>query len=309
MLALLTGAACTDDHRGPYYMRRLISIFLALMLVLSVAATADAVTVKRTWSAKLGTNAINGTAVLQAYKEGTGKLALALKGLRANSTYTLEIRSGSCTTLGTVRATLFAVPVSATGTVDTFRNVPGTKMNAIWKASRAGAIVVRIGTGTLAKCGTLAFAVATRVVISKLSIDLAIIRGPSGYPPCNVAMYMAELAQPREPGVTLIYAHARTSTFLPLLTRSKVNNGASLVGMQVKVYTSDRRVSTYKIVEVRRHVRSISSAFSATGESLWLYTSEGPNSTYPKLVLVAKRISTTTATDAASHPRARPLRC
>ncbi len=308
MLALLTGAACTDDHKGPF-MRRLTSIFLSLMLVLSVAATADAATVMRTWNARVGKDAVNGTAVLQAHTEGTGMLALALKGLRANTTYNLEIRSGSCTTLGTVRATLFAVPASATGTVDTFRNVPGTKMNAIWKAARAGSIVLRIGTGALAKCGTLAFAVATRVVISKLSIDLAVIRGPSGYPPCNVAMYMPELAQPREPGVTMVYAHARTGMFLPLLTRSKTNIGASLLGMQVKVYTSDRRLSTYKIIEVRRHVKSIQSALTVTGERLWLYTSEGPNSTYPKLVVVAKRISTTTTTDAASHPRARPVSC
>ncbi len=290
-------------------MRRLISISLAVMLVMSLAATADAATVKRTWNARLGTAAANGTAVLQAYVEGTGKLAMALKGLRANTSYNLEIRSGSCTNLGTLRATLFAVPVSATGTVDTYRNVPGTKMNAIWKAARAGSIVLRIGTGALAKCGTLAFAVATRVVISKLSIDLAVIRGPSGYPPCNVAMYMPELAQPREPGVTMVYAHARTGMFLPLLTRSKTNNGASLLGMQVKVYTSDRRLSTYRIIEVRRHVRSIQSALTVTGERLWLYTSEGPNSTYPKLVVVAKRISTTTTTDAASHPRARPVSC
>ena len=147
------------------------------------------------------------------------------------------------------------------------------------------------------------------MVISKLSIDLAVIRGPSGYPPCNVAMYMPELAQPREPGVTMVYAHARTGMFLPLLTRSKTNNGASLLGMQVKVYTSDRRLSTYRIIEVRRHVRSIQSALTVTGERLWLYTSEGPNSTYPKLVVVAKRISTTTTTDAASHPRARPVSC
>lgn len=290
-------------------MRRLISISLAILLTLSVVAAADAATVKRTWSARLGTDAVNGTAGLQAYGDGSGLLTLNLKRLRPTATYALEIRSGSCAKLGTVRATLYAVPASATGTVETFRNVPEAKMNAIWKASRSGPIVIRVGTGSLAKCATLAFAVATRIVLSKLSIDLPIIRGPSGYPPCNVAMYMAELAQPREPGVTLLYAHARRGMFLPLLTKSKINNGASLIGMQVKVYTSDRRVSTYQIIEVRRHVKSIQSAFAATTERLWLYTSEGPNSTYPKLVVVAKRLSTTTTTDAASHPRARPVSC
>lgn len=290
-------------------MRRLISISLAILLALSAVASVDAATVKRTWSARLGTDAVNGTAGLQAYGDGSGVLTLNLKRLRPTTTYALEIRSGSCAKLGTVRATLYAVPASATGTVETFRNVPEAKMNAIWKASRSGPIVIRVGTGSLAKCANLSFAVATRIVLSKLSIDLPIIRGPSGYPPCNVAMYMAELAQPREPGVTLLYGHARRGMFLPLLAKSKINNGASLIGMQVKVYTSDRRVSTYQIIEVRRHVKSIQSAFGATTERLWIYTSEGPNSTYPKLVVVAKRVSTTTTTDAASHPRARPISC
>jgi hypothetical protein len=115
--------------------------------------------------------------------------------------------------------------------------------------------------------------------------------------------------QPREPGVSLIYAHARTGMFLPLLTRSKINNGASLIGMKVKVYTSDSRVSTYQIVSVRRHVTSIQSAFSVTSERLWLYTSEGPNWRYPKLVVSAKRLTTAVTTYAASHPRPRPVAC
>ncbi|MEO5883963.1 MAG: hypothetical protein ABIQ58_00395 [Candidatus Limnocylindrales bacterium] len=208
-----------------------------------------------------------------------------------------------------MRATLYQVVTTATGTVDTYRTVPEAKMNAIWKAARAGSIAIRIGGGTAAKCANLSFKVATRIVISALSINLPVIRGPSGYPPCRVAMYMREFMQPREPGVTLLFAHARRGMFLPLLTRSKINDGASLLGMKVKVYTSDSRVSTYQIIAVRRHVRSIQSAFGVTAERLWLYTSEGPNSTYPKLVVIAKRLSTTTTSYAASHPTARPVRC
>ena len=97
--------------------------------------------------------------------------------------------------------------------------------------------------------------------------------------------------------------------FLPLLTRSKINNGASLIGMKVKVYTSDSRVSTYQIVSVRRHVTSLQSAFGVTSERLWMYTSEGPNWRYPKLIVSAKRLSTATTTYAASHPRPRPVAC
>lgn len=290
-------------------MRRLVSLALAAMLVLSSVATVDAATVKRTWTARVGKDAVNGTAKMQAFTDATGRLDLALRRLRANTAYGLQIRAGTCANLGTVRASLYPVTTTATGSVDTFRNVPEAKMNAIWTAARAGSIAIRIGSGSLAKCANLGFAVATRIVISKLGIDLAVIRGPSGYPPCNVAMYLRELAQPREPGVTLIFAHARRGMFLPLLTRSRTSDGASLIGMKVKVYTSDKRVSTYQIIQVRRHVRSIQSAFGVTDERLWMYTSEGPTASYPKLVVVAKRLSTTTTTYAASHPRARPVRC
>lgn len=295
-------------NRGPS-MRRTVSIFFATLLIFASVGSVDALTVKRTWTARLGSDGVNGSATMKAYTSGTGQLTLHLRRLRANTAYGLQIRAGTCSNLGTVRATLYGVQTSATGSVDTIRNIPEAKMNSIWKAARAGSIVIRIGAGSLAKCATLGFAVATRIVISKLSIDLPIIRGPSGYPPCNVAMYQRELSQPREPGVSLIYAHARRGMFLPLLSRSKISNGASLIGMTVKVYTSDRRVSTYRISEVRRHVKSIQSAFAVTAERLWMYTSEGPNSTYPKLVVVARRVSTTTTTYAASHPRARPVSC
>ncbi len=290
-------------------MRRLISIFLALLIAMSAVASADALTVKRTWNARFGADAVYGTGVMRAYTTGTGLLTLKLKKLSPTSVYGIQIRSGTCSNLGTIRATLYKFHPTATGIVDTTRTIPEAKMNDIWKAARAGNIVIRIGSGTAAKCATLAFNVATRIVVSSLAIDLPVIRGPSTYPPCRVAMWMPALSQPREPGVTMIYAHARAGMFLPLLSRSKINNGASLIGMRVKVYTSDSRVSTYQITEVRRHVKSIQSAAGATAERLWMYTSEGPNTSYPKLVVVAKRLSTTTTTYSASHPKARPVSC
>ena len=276
---------------------------------MSAVASAQALTVRRTWSASFGTSAANGTAVMRAYTDGTGHLTLNLKGLKANTIYPIQVRAGTCTTLGVVRASLYQATSSATGTIVTTRNIPEAKMNEIWKTARTGSIVLRIGSGSLAKCTKLNFNVATRIVVSSLGIDLAVIRGPSGYPPCNVAMYMPPLSQPREPGVTMIYAHARTGMFLPLLTKSKVSNGASLLGLKVKVYTSDSRVSVYEITEVRRHVTNVQPAAGATAERLWMYTSEGPNSTYPKLVVVAKRLYTSVSTYSASHPRARPVSC
>ena len=135
------------------------------------------------------------------------------------------------------------------------------------------------------------------------------MKGPSGYPYCNVAMYMRSLYQPTEPGVSFIYAHARTGMFLPLLKASKKNNGAAMIGKLVYVYTSDSHRHTYKITKVRRHVRDISSALKITDEKLWLQTSEGPNHTYPKLIIVAERVSSSSVSYAAAHPKAHPKRC
>lgn len=283
---------------------------LAIVLGLSMnIGSAMALTTQRLWQGTVGTDGANGRVSLRAYTDTTGLLGLSLKAMRANAAYSLEIRAGTCSNLGTVRATFPKVTASATGTISTIRNVSGLKMQSIWKVARTGSIAFRTVSGSHVRCANLRFPVATRIVVGSLGIDLPVIRGPSGYPPCRVAMYMRELSQPREPGVTLIFAHARTGMFLPLLTKSKINNGASLIGLRVKVYTSDSKVSTYQIISVQRHVTSIQSAFGVTSERLWMYTSEGPNSSYPKLIVTAKRLSTTSTTYAASHPRARPVAC
>jgi hypothetical protein len=291
-------------------MRRIWPVVLAITLLLTMnVGGALALTTQRLWQGTVGTNGVNGRVSLRAYTNTTGLLTLRLTSMRANALYSLEIRAGTCSSLGTVRASFVKVTSSPTGEISTIRNVSGTKMSAIWKVARTGSIAFRTVSGTHVRCANLTYPVATRIVVGSLGIDLPVIRGPSGYPPCRVAMYIRELHQPREPGVTLIFAHARTGMFLPLLTRSKINNGASLIGMKVRVYTSDSKVSTYQIISVRRHVTSIQSAVGVTSERLWMYTSEGPNASYPKLVVIAKRLSTASTTYTASHPRARPVAC
>jgi hypothetical protein len=291
-------------------MRRWMSVLVALVILSAIAAApASAVTVQRTWSGPVGTNGANGRTTLQALADGTGLLSLNLKAVRANTAYQVEIRAGTCAKLGSVLTTLFPATSSPTGTVVTTRNLPSGKMNAVWGPARKGSIAFRLVHATGTKCGNLAFTRATRVQISSLGINLAVIAGSSSYPKCNVAMYLQTLWQPREPGVTFLYAHARRGMFLPLLTRSKTNNGASMIGMTVKVYTSDSKVHTYKIDKVRRHVTSVGGALGVTSERLWLQTSEGPNYRYPKLIVEAKRVSTGNTTYAASHPTARPVTC
>jgi hypothetical protein len=154
--------------------------------------------------------------------------------------------------------------------------------------------------------------VATRVRIAALKIDLAIVAPPTGanaYPYCNVAMYLTDLGQPGEGRATYLYAHARTGMFLPLLDASLVQNGQSLLGMVVEVWTSDNQRFLYDITEVRRHQTDLNDAANATTEQLWLQTSEGPHGTIPKLQVVAEPLSQEAADPADAHPVAKPLVC
>ena len=122
-------------------------------------------------------------------------------------------------------------------------------------------------------------------------------------------MYTPSLAQPREPGYTFIYAHARTGMFLPLLTQYRANGAAGLLGRVVKVYTSDSYVSYYKITSVKKTQDVYNGAYSLDNERLRLQTSTGPNHTYPKLIADAMRYKTVKTTYAASHPTPHPVTC
>ena len=166
---------------------------------------------------------------------------------------------------------------------------------------------------TSASPGIPADRVATRVQVPAMRIDLPIIIQPDpAYPSCNVAMYHQAFGPPGDPRGTYIYAHARTGMFLPLLDASKKNNGAAMKGMIVDVYTSDDMLFLYEIVEVRRHVPASFNIATLQDEGsglLWLQTSEGPNHTYPKLMLKATLLSSGPADHAAAHPKPKPVDC
>lgn len=290
-----------------------IAILIAFAILLPTAALpASASTLQRTWSAKIGSSGSNGTIKLYAYTDGlgsTGTVRYSLKGLRANATYTVRIRNGTCATPGTIAATLTSVRTSATGTVARADSVSPLLMSRIWPAARKPTFIVKIGSGTSIRCGAFTFAHATRVAVSGLGIDLPVIRGTSAYPLCRVAMYLPRVAQPREPGVTFLYAHARRGMFLPLLTSWRTNRGASLIGRTVRVWTSDSYVSYYRINRVRVASNAMVGVTSLTRERLWLQTSTGPNTSYPKLIVEAYRYKTLKTTYAASHPTPHPLSC
>ena len=288
-------------------MLRRLTPLLALFLVIIVASPANALSLKREWRASVGGGA-NGTAVLDAWTNGTGRLTASLKGLKSGTSYHVSLRKGSCSHPKTVLAKLGSVTTNGSGAAPVSKTISSGQMAWVWWA-RSGKITARFTAGSTVKCAKFWYHHATRVVIPRYDIDLAVVKGPNGYPFCNVAMYMRSLYQPTEPGVSFIYAHARTGMFLPLLNASKRNDGAAMIGKTVYVYTSDSVRHTYRITKVRRHVRDISSSLKIKDERLWLQTSEGPNHTYPKLIVVAERVDSNSVSYAAAHPNAHPKRC
>lgn len=154
--------------------------------------------------------------------------------------------------------------------------------------------------------------VATRVRVAALDIDLAVIKPPgdaTAYPQCDVAMYIQELRQPGQGGATYLYAHARTGMFLPILEASMIQDGKSMLGMVVEVWTSDDQRFLYEITEVRRHQTDLDDATNASGEQVWLQTSEGPKGTPGKTQVIAKVISQEAADPAEANPVPKPRVC
>lgn len=290
-------------------MRRPVALATALLLAVIVAAPVQAATVHRVFAASVGTGGASGTARITVYTDGNGRIDYALNSMHKGWTYRVQVRKGRCANLGAVVARPRSVKASSTGRVTLGRRLSVTTTHKIWSANWSHQLAIRFVSGSSVRCGNLNFVHASRVSVPSYGINMPVVRGPNGYPYCNVAMYMGALNQPTEPGVTFIFAHARKGMFLPLLNASKINNGAAMIGKTVYVYTSNSRIHTYKITKVRRHVKSVQSAVGITSERLWLQTSEGPNFSYPKLVIVAERVGTAVSTYAASHPTPHKVKC
>ena len=289
-------------------MRRLSALVIALALLAVAAVPAEAATPHRIFTAKMGSGGINGTAKFTYNTDGSGRIDYALKGLRKGATYRVEIRRKTCANLGTLVTRLLPVTSSSTGKVTFGKGISGTNSSKIWTANWYNRLSIRIVSGTSIKCGTLNFTHVTRTVVPAYNIDLPTVRAPSGYPYCNVAMYLGTLNQPTEPGTTFIMAHARKGMFLPLLRQWQLNKGVNMIGKKVYVYTSNSKVHTYQIYAVKG-VTSVQGAVTATAEQLWLQTSTGPHGTALKLVVKARRLSTASTTYAASHPKPHIVHC
>ncbi|HYO43492.1 MAG TPA: hypothetical protein VES19_09880 [Candidatus Limnocylindrales bacterium] len=164
-------------------------------------------------------------------------------------------------------------------------------------------------------------ALATRVVVPALNIDLPVIKGNDGYPYCDVAMFLHTgttvndaagdaFGQPGEGRATYLYAHARDGMFGPIYELAiPKDNPRKMLGMVVEVYTSDFKLYLYEIRDVRRHATTLDGPLSASKEEMWLQTSEGPKGTPGKTQLRAFLISVSGADPKESTPKAKPVKC
>ncbi len=289
-------------------MRRSLAVLAALSLALVVALPVQAAGLQRSFRAAMGSSGANGTIRIDYHTDGTGTVVYDVKGLRRGVSYRVEVWKGKCGGLSRLVTRIPGFSTNSSGAMTRTRALSVNYAYPVWAANWSATLAVRIVNGASIKCGNLGFTRATRVVVPGYHVDLPIVRGPSGYPYCNVAMYMPSLSQPLEPGVSFIYAHARTGMFLPLLQQYRANGGRNLIGKQVYVYTSASMRHVYQITSVVV-MKSVQSAAGITSERLWLQTSTGPNFTYPKLVIKATRISSAPTTYAASHPAAKIVKC
>ena len=160
-------------------------------------------------------------------------------------------------------------------------------------------------------------AVATRIVIPSLDIDLPLIASnlavPGNvdfYPLCDVAMYMVGFVNPGRPGTTYIYGHAQDGMFAPLLHASKYNDGASMIGSLIQVYTNDNMLHLYEIVKVKRHATDLTITQVPAGmHQLVLQTSEGWHGHIPKLQIAARPLTVVPASYGDAHPTPHPRVC
>jgi hypothetical protein len=256
-------------------------------LLATVPASAATLVVDRTWNGATGSTV---SATFVAYTNGTGVSTIRISGMPPGRAWTPKFSTGGCSAAGSAIARLRPIVADANGAGSGVAKWSTITTSRAWSSTWSyGRFALRLYSGASVRCLTMEFVKATRVQVPGLRIDLPVVRGGSSVL-CNVAMYLTLANQPQERGATFIYAHARTGMFLPLLSASRVNNGASLIGKTVYVYTSDNRRYGYQITQVRRGQRSVQGALEVTAHQLWLQTSEGPNATSTKLVVIAKRV-------------------
>jgi putative multiple sugar transport system substrate-binding protein len=133
-----------------------LSLSMAAILVMTVAAPAGAATVGASWRAKIGGAGVNGTATIQAYTTGSGSLALKLAGLKPATSLPVTLSKGTCASVGSTLITFPAIRITSTGVAVRTSRLTVAQVATI-KAATAGTgkIAIRVGRSSTGgvKCG------------------------------------------------------------------------------------------------------------------------------------------------------------
>jgi hypothetical protein len=106
--------------------------------------------------ASMGFKGANGTATLSVSTTGTGAVKAGVRALKPASSYVAAIRKGTCAKAGPILAGLPKVVTSKTGAATMRATLTAAQVAAIRTEVRAtGRVVVRLGAGSLARCGVL----------------------------------------------------------------------------------------------------------------------------------------------------------
>jgi len=106
--------------------------------------------------ASLGPKGVNGTATLSVFATGAGSVQVSAWALKPASTYVAAIRRGTCAKVEPSLVALPKVVTSKTGAATRQTALTAAQVAAIRSEVHAtGRVIVRLGAGTLARCGVM----------------------------------------------------------------------------------------------------------------------------------------------------------
>ena len=152
-----------------------LSLGIAALLAFGPVA-AGAATVSASWSAKIGSGGVNGSATISAVATGTGTMALKVARMKASTLLPVVLHKGTCSSVGAVLLTLAPIRTSSSGAASRTSSLTAAHVTKITAAAAAGKIAIRIGTGTARRCGLFAQLAITPAVTARITVG----RSPSG---------------------------------------------------------------------------------------------------------------------------------
>ena len=159
-----------------------LSLTVALTLVLTFVASADAATVTNGWRATLGSGGANGAATLQAYMSGTGSITLKLAKLRPATSLAVRLSKGTCSSVGATLITLPAIRTTRTGAAARTSSLTAGQTTLVKNATAGGGrIAIRVGSSTSGgvKCGVFAVVAVPPYVAATITVGVCPPGSPS----------------------------------------------------------------------------------------------------------------------------------